>query len=122
MMSCSTNLKFANSEAVPAARGKVKVDKDNNGNYALDLNILHLTEPSRLHPSKNVYVIWMDTDDNGIKNLGQLKSGTSFFSSTLKASFHTVTSFTPKRIFITAEDDADIQTPGSQVILTTNSR
>ncbi|RYE17887.1 MAG: hypothetical protein EOP45_15000 [Sphingobacteriaceae bacterium] len=107
---------------MPAARGKVNVDKDDNGNYALDLNILHLTEPERLRPAKSSYVIWMDTENNGIKNLGQLKSGTSFFSSTLKASFHTVTSFKPKRIFITAENDGNISVPGSQVIMTTNSR
>ncbi|WP_419802059.1 hypothetical protein [Mucilaginibacter sp.] len=122
VISCSKNLKFTNSEAVPAARGNVNIDKDDNGNYALDIDILHLTEPSRLHPSKNVYVIWMETENNGIKNLGQLKSSTGFFSNTLKASFHTVTSFKPKRVFITAENDANIQTPGPQVVLTTKSR
>lgn len=122
VISCSTNLKFTNSEAVPAARGNVNIDKDDNGNYALDIDILHLTEPSRLRPAKNVYVIWMETENNGIKNLGQLKSSTGFFSSTLKASFHTVTSFKPKRVFITAENDANIQTPGPQVVLTTKSR
>lgn len=118
--SCSTKLKFATSTVVPAAQGSVKVTKDDNGNYGLDLNIIHLTEPSRLSPSKELYVVWMETENNGIKNIGQLKSGTGFFSSTLKASFHTVTSFKPKRVFITAENDAAIQSPGSQVVLTTN--
>lgn len=119
--SCSTKLKFATSTIVPAAQGSVKVGKDDNGNYELDLNILHLTEPSRLSPSKKLYVVWMETENNGTKNVGQLKSGSSFFSSTLKASFHTVTSFKPKRVFLTAENNAAIQSPGSQVILTTNS-
>lgn len=118
--SCSTKLKFATSSVVPAAQGSVKVTKDGNGNYDLDLNILHLTEPSRLSPSKELYVVWMETENNGIKNIGQLKSGTGFFSSTLKASFHTVTSFKPKRVFLTAENDAAIQSPGPQVVLTTN--
>ena len=119
--SCSSKLKFENSTVVPAAQGSVKIGKDDNGNYELDLSIIHLTEPSRLSPSKELYVIWMETENNGIKNIGQLKSGTGFFSNTLKASFHTVTSFKPKRVFITAENNADIQTPGPQVILTTNS-
>ena len=120
--SCSTKLKFANSTVVPAAQGSVKVSKDDNGNYELDLNILHLTEPSRLSPPKELYVIWMETENNGTKNIGKLKSETGFFSSTLKASFHTVTSFKPQRIFLTAENDAAIQSPGPQVVLTTNSR
>lgn len=120
--SCSTKLKFATSSVVPAAQGSVKISKDDNGNYNLNLNILHLTEPTRLSPSKELYVIWMETENNGIKNIGQLKSGTGFFSSTLKASFHTVTSFKPERVFLTAENDAAIQSPGSQVVLTTNSK
>ncbi|RYE29988.1 MAG: hypothetical protein EOP42_13175, partial [Sphingobacteriaceae bacterium] len=88
--------------------------------YELDLNILHLTEPSRLSPSKKYYVIWMETENNGTKNLGQLKSETGFFTSTLKAYFHTVTPFDPKRVFITAENDVDIQNPGPQTVLVTN--
>lgn len=119
--SCSTKLKFANSTVVPAAQGSVKITKDSNGNYELDLTILHLSDPSRLSPSKELYVVWMETENNGIKNIGQLKSGTSFFSSTLKASFHSVTSFKPRRVFLTAENDAAIQSPGSQVVLTTNT-
>ncbi|WP_198170268.1 hypothetical protein [Mucilaginibacter arboris] len=98
--SCSTKLKFATSNVVPAAQGSVKIGRDDNGNYELDLNILHLTEPSRLSPSKELYVVWMETKNNGTKNIGQLKSASGFFSSTLKASFHTVTSFEPKGFFL----------------------
>jgi len=37
----------------------------------------------------------------------------------LKADFKTVSSFTPVKIFITAEDDANVQMPASEIILTT---
>jgi hypothetical protein len=117
--SCSTRMKFATSTVVPAAQGSVKVGKDDNGNYDIELNILHLTDPSRLQPAKKIYVIWMETASNGTKNIGQLKSSTGFFTSTLKAYFHTVTPFKPERFFITAENDPSVKTPGSQTVLIT---
>jgi hypothetical protein len=83
------------------------------------LQVTHLTNPSRLQPSKNAYVVWMETENNGIKNIGQLRTSTGVFSNTSKGSLTTVTSFTPRKFFITAEDRADIQFPGTQTVLTT---
>jgi len=61
----------------------------------------------------------METEESEIKNIGQIKSDTKFISSKLKASFETVTAFKPSKIFITAEDNADAPSPGSQLILET---
>lgn len=118
--SCAKKINFQNSSVVPAARGDVKVKKDNNNNYSIHISLNNLSEPKRLQPSKNNYVVWMETDENATKNIGQINSSTGFLSSKLKASFETVSSAKPTKIFITAEDDANIQFPGSQVILTTN--
>ena len=54
-----------------------------------------------------------------IKNIVKIKSDSGFLSSKLKASFETVTSFKPEKIFITAEENADVQYPNNQVVLTT---
>jgi hypothetical protein len=62
----------------------------------------------------------METENSVVKNIGQIKSDTGFMSSKLKATFETVTSFEPSKIFITAEDNADVKYPGMQLILTTN--
>jgi hypothetical protein len=118
--SCAKKIAFQNSSAVPAARGKVTINKDNNKNYVVKIKIDNLAEVKRLEPSRNAYVVWMETDESQIKNIGQVKSDTKFISSKLKASFETVTSFKPAKIFITAEDSADTQYPGSQLILETN--
>jgi hypothetical protein len=118
--SCAKKITFQNSSVVPAARGKVTVDKDNNKNYVVKIKIDNLAEVSRLDSSKKAYVVWMETDESQVKNIGQIKSDTKFISSKLKASFETVTAFKPAKIFITAEDDADVQYPGSQLILETN--
>lgn len=118
--SCGKNIAFQNSSIVPAAEGKVSVKKDSNKNYSIAIKISNLAEVTRLQPSKNVYVVWMETEESLVKNIGQIKSDTGFMSSKLKASFETVTSFEPSKIFITAEDNADVQYPGMQLILTTN--
>ncbi|MCC8410867.1 hypothetical protein LJ707_18130 [Mucilaginibacter sp. UR6-1] len=117
--SCATNMNFATSTVVPSAEGSVKVDRDDNGNYNLNLKVKRLADPKRLQPAKSMYIVWLQTENDGIKNLGQLKSITGFFTDAQTASLHTTTPFKPKQIFITAEDDASISNPGSQVVMTT---
>ena len=119
--SCAKKVSFQNSSVVPAARGTVKVKKDNNNNYDIKIDVDNLSEPERLQPSKKTYVVWMDTDNNVTKNIGQINSSSGFLTSKLKASFVTVSSVKPHKIFITAEDDGNIQAPGDQLVLTTNS-
>lgn len=117
--SCAKKVTFQNSSIVPAARGQVTIKKDKNKNYLIKVKIDNLAEVKRLESSKNAYVVWIETDESLAKNIGQIKSDTKFISSKLKASFETVTAFKPTKIFITAEDNADTQYPGSQVILET---
>jgi len=118
--SCAKKITFQTSTVVPAARGQVTVNKDNNKNYAVKIKINGLAEVKRLEPSRNVYVVWMETDESQIKNIGRIKSDSNFMSSKLKADFETVTAFKPSKIFITAEDNPDAQSPGSQLVLETN--
>ncbi|RYE20409.1 MAG: hypothetical protein EOP42_27530, partial [Sphingobacteriaceae bacterium] len=96
-----------------------KITRDENKNHVVEVKVIHLTDPSRLQPSKKTYVVWMQTENNGTKNIGQLQSKDGFFSSTLKGELTAVTPFNPQKIFVTAEDDAAIQFPGTQVVLTT---
>ena len=117
--SCARKINFAISDVVPAANGMVKLKKDKNNNYLINLQIEHLANPERLQPSKKYYVVWMETEDHGTKNIGRLKSSSGLLSGTLKASLKTVTSYTPASIFITAENNPDVQYPGTQVILRT---
>lgn len=121
LQSCAKKIMFTNSLIVPAAEGTVKVKKDNNNNYNIDLNLIRLAEPSRLNPAKAIYIVWMETETNGIKNIGQLKTSSGLLSKTLKSSLTTVTAFKPTKIFITAEDDASVQYPAGQTVLATNN-
>jgi hypothetical protein len=113
--SCAKKSMFLVSPVQPAARGYAEVNKDKNSNYRVSVELTSLSESNRLSPPKNVYVVWMVSDGDVTKNIGQIKP-----TSNLKASFETVSSIKPKRIFITAEDDASLQMPGTLVVLTTD--
>jgi hypothetical protein len=122
LQSCAnTKYNFSTSPVVPAAEGSVTVKKDKNSNYNIDLNVKHLADPKRLSPAKEMYIVWMETEQNGRKNIGQLKTSSGLFSSTLTSSLKTVATFKPTAFFITAEDDANVQYPGGQTVLSTES-
>lgn len=110
---CSKKIVFLPSSIVPAAEGYVQVKKDGNENYAITLKISNLAEVEKMQPQKKTYVVWMETDRGLTRNIGQVVS-----SRNLKADFETVTSFRPVKIFLTAEDNENVQYPGN-VVLTT---
>ncbi len=118
--SCARKISFQNSSVVPAAQGSVKLKKDNNNNYQIQIFLGNLAEPGRLDPPKSHYVVWMESDNNYIKNIGQINSSSSFMSKRLTATFETVTAVKPTKIYITAENDPGVQYPGSQIVLFTN--
>jgi hypothetical protein len=84
--------------------------------------VIRLAAPTRLDPQKNVYVVWMKTEQNGIKNIGELKTSGHMLSKMLKSSLITVTPYKPSGFFITAENDANISDPIGQVVLSTGTR
>jgi hypothetical protein len=117
--SCAIKASFETSSVVPAARGAVKIKKDNNKNYQIKIDIYNLAEANRLQPPKQTYIVWMETNENVTKNIGQINTSTGLLSRKLKASFETVSAIKPTKIYISAEDDANIQNPGAQVVLST---
>ncbi len=117
--SCARKMSFQISSVVPAAEGTVKIKKDKNSNYNIDLNVMRLASPDRLNPPKEFYVVWMNSDNNAAKNIGQIKTSSSLLSKTLKSSLETVSTINPTGFFITAESDANVQYPGEQVVLKT---
>lgn len=118
LQSCNKNTSFLTSTVVPAAEGSVRIVNDRNSNYEIGIEIIRLAQPERLSPAKSVYVVWMQTKNDGIKNIGQLKTSSGFMSRELKSSLQTVSSFEPTEIMITAEDNATESHPGT-VVLTT---
>ena len=119
LVSCARKLNFSASPIVPAAEGSVKIKTDKNNNHAIEIKVQHLAPAERLSPPKSTYVVWMVTEKNGTKNIGQLVSSEGFLSNALSGKLSTVTSFEPVRFFITAENDASTQYPAANIVLET---
>jgi hypothetical protein len=119
--SCAVKKSFMDSPVVPAAEGTVKVKRDKNMNYNIQVNVTGLAEVERLQTNKNNYVVWMITDQGRTENLGQFKISNSMFSKKLQASIETSSSYKPSKIFITAEMNTDVMSPSEEIILTTDS-
>ena len=114
--SCNKEIPFQKSAVIPAAEGAVKVKQDKNKNYAIQVHVTNLAGADRLSPPKSFYVVWMKSEMNEPRRLGRLNS-----SNKLKASFETVSQIKPYMIFITAEDNDDVQEPGDLIVLTTGN-
>jgi hypothetical protein len=117
--SCSVKRDFLLSSVSPAARGYVKVHTDKNKNYEINVRIFNLAEPERLDPPGNIYVVWMDTEDNETRNIGQIKSTKKSFSKALKATLETKSPYKPYKVYVTAEENGNVQEPDNRIILTT---
>lgn len=117
LSSCAKPTTFLTSTVVPAAEGTIKLKKDSNKNYVIMIKMTNLAEVERLQPPKKAYVVWMENEEGRAKNLGQINSTHELISNKLKASFETVSPFKPTKIYITAEDETNVNFPSSMVIL-----
>ena len=113
--SCAQKATFQTSRLVPAAEGKVRIKSDKNENYSIKMDISNLADVDRLQPPKNSYVVWLESDQGSPKNVGRIIT-----SGRLKVSFETVATLKPTRLFITAEENENVQYPSSMVVLTTD--
>lgn len=104
--SCTTTAKFPISTVAPAAEISAKKTLDKNKNYVVELVALNLTSPERLNPPKNHYNVWIVTEQNDYKNLGQVMNANA-----KKVVFRTLTPFNPKEIILTAEDEGNRPMP-----------
>jgi hypothetical protein len=111
---CANKLVFPASPAVPAADARAKIQLDDNGNAQVTLTVKHLAAPERLFPPRSVYVVWIQPAGEAGTNLGALRPDDD-----LEGRIVGVTPFTRFRLVITAEDDALVRTPGSQIVLAT---
>lgn len=106
--------KLINDATVPAATGKVDVNKDRNGNYRLKVDVEHLAKPTGLTPAKQAYIVWVQRRDNQAEALGQLRVDDNL-KGTLEAT-------TPRLadqfdIFVTAEDNPNARMPSEPRLL-----
>ena len=123
LSSCSTTkMTFVPSSVVPAASGEVKVKKDKNKNYVINVAVLNLADPKKLTPAKASYLVWMESSRNSVKKLGQIDTSSGLLSKAMKGEVSATAVAEPTRVFITAENDVSVQYPAGDVVLTTNRK
>src|ERR1044072_5058074 len=112
MLALGRDLRLNASPKVPAAEGKLSIDKDSNGNLKLKVETNHLAKPANLSPSATSYVVGIQPRDGKAKNQGQLK-----VDDNLKGKFETTSRFQAFDIFVTAEDSPNATTPSGMEVL-----
>lgn len=117
LVSCAIKAKFPVSIITPAAEITAKMKPGDNSNYIIRIKAKNLAAAERLTPAMKTYVVWITTEDEGIKNVGQLALDNAEL-----AKLETITPFLPEDIFITAETEADISYPHGIEIARTSFR
>lgn len=115
--SCSPKINFPVSRVVPAAEPKASVNKNKEGEYVVKVNVNNLALPERLSPPKRNYVVWVNTEAQGVRKIGELKNRRGMLSNTGKASFEGSIMEKPTQIIVTAENNADVQFTGDHTVL-----
>ncbi len=115
LSACATKVNFPLSNIVPAAEITATKKQDNNDNYAIEVIAENLASAERLSPAKNNYSVWIVTENNGTKNIGQMTN-----KNAEKVTLKTTTPFNVKEIFITAEEQSNLTYPtGVEISRTT---
>ncbi len=114
--SCSKRISFPPSAVVPGVEPKAKVKKTDDGDYRVSLDVNHLVRPEQLSPPKKHYVVWINTENQGVRNIGELKNRSGMMANTRKASFERTIGFKPTQIFVTSENSTDVQFPGDETV------
>jgi len=95
------------SPDIPAAQGKVKFSKTNDGNIAIHLSVKYLADPQKLQPPAAIYVVWVGRDKDSVpQNIGALK-----VEKDREGTLKSVTPLHAFQLFVTAEANGQVQEP-----------
>ena len=72
--------------SIPAAKRSVEIGHDRNGNTEIKVTVEHLANPTSLSPSQANYVVWLQDENSGPENRGELR-----VNGKLEGTFQTVT-------------------------------
>lgn len=99
-------------ESNPAARCTIHLHTGDNGNTELDMKANSLAAPSALTPPKNAYIVWIQPPDEAPQNHGQIT-----IDKNQRAELKTETPYKRFKVFITAEDEGQMQAPEGPTVL-----
>jgi hypothetical protein len=97
---------------VPAARGKISFQHDQNGNVKFTVSAKRLAGPQQLTPAKNVYIVWIKPPKAEPQNAGVLT-----VDNNLEGSLSSTTAAKAFDVLVTAEDSPSAAHPTGPEIL-----
>lgn len=97
---------------VPGAIGWVDVDKDRNGNTAVEIKIRNLAPAARLTPPKDDYIVWVRERGKDAVRIGKLA-----LDEHLDSQINFITLARQFELLITAEDGPTVESPSGLVVL-----
>jgi len=109
---CIKRVHLTPATTVPAATATAEITHDSNGNTVVKLDVKHLARPENLTPPASVYVVWIQPRDGAPIKEGQLQ-----VNNDLSAHFRTPTTYKTFRLFVTAEQSAEVTSPSGQQVL-----
>ena len=102
-----------NATIEPAAEGVVHANTDRNGNLDIEVVVKHLAPPERLSPSHQNYVVWVQPPGKSPENIGMLRINKDDMAGSLR----TKVTYRSFDIFVTAEDNAHLDSPMGPEVL-----
>jgi hypothetical protein len=109
---CAKHVRLTPATTVPAATAKADITHDSNGNTIINLDVKHLAKPENLTPPASVYIVWVQPRDGAPIKQGQLQ-----VNDDLSAHFKSPTTYKTFRLFVTAEQSANVTSPSGQQVL-----
>lgn len=101
-----------NANQTPAAQGTITVSSGNNNNTRIEVKVKNLAPASSLRNPSEVYVVWIQPENQSPKNEGQIDVG-----SNRSGELKTETAFKHFKVFITPEKKPTVTEPTGPHVL-----
>ncbi|MBI3895815.1 MAG: hypothetical protein HY313_07765 [Acidobacteria bacterium] len=113
---CAKRIRFDTLPQAHGGKAAARVALTYDRNNTLEVELENVPPPSTLNPLYTRYVLWVATPDRQyMVNIGQLR-----VDEKKKAEIKTLTPLRDFILFITAEPQGDVKTPGPDVVFKTS--
>lgn len=106
---------FQDSPELPAALATATIRSDENRNTLVELELQHVAPAAKLWPPRSTYIVWAESSEGRIFQLGQLH-----VNERREGSFRGTTALDHLRLIITAENDPRPEQPSTPYMLATD--
>lgn len=117
VVACAHQVPLQSTAFVPAAAGQLKLKEGPSGNTRLKVEVEHLADPGKVVPGASTYVVWVQSNDSNVQNVGALR-----VDDDRKGRLETTTPYGNFQIFITAEPGATATRPSGERLMFANIR